>query len=83
MIIIKKIFKYLFVILLLITIFTKFNITNVKAETEITTFEEYEEQVKKLDVVMLFVVPIVIIGIGSIYYITKNRKKVRELRLKK
>ena len=54
----------------------------VDAKTAITTFEEYEEQAQKLDLVLLFVVPITIIVIGGIYYYIKNKRIIRSLRLK-
>ncbi len=78
MIYIKKYYKYLFV--LLTSFFLVFMI--VDAKTAITTFEEYEEQAQKLDLVLLFVVPITIIVIGGIYYYIKNKKIIRSLRLK-
>ena len=78
MIYIKKYYKYLFV--LLTSFFLVFMI--VDAKTAITTFEEYEEQAQKLDLVLLFVVPITIIVIGGIYYYIKNKRIIRSLRLK-
>ena len=78
MIYLKKYYKYLFV--LLTSFFLVFMI--VDAKTAITTFEEYEEQAQKLDLVLLFVVPITIIVIGGIYYYIKNKKIIRSLRLK-
>lgn len=78
MIYIKKYYKYLFV--LLVSFFLVFIIADAK--TAITTFEEYEEQAQKLDLVLLFVVPITIIVIGGIYYYIKNKRIIRRLRLK-
>ena len=72
--------KNKFLILILISFFIV--CISGDAKTVITTFEEYEEEVQKLDLVLLFIVPIAIILIGGIYYFIKNRKKVRQLRLK-
>ena len=44
--------------------------------------EEYQEGVKKFDLVLLFIVPITIIVIGGIYYYIKNKRIIRRLRLK-
>lgn len=78
MINIKKYYKYLFV--LLVSFFILFLAADAKST--ITTFEEYQEGVKKFDLVLLFIVPITIIVIGGIYYYIKNKRIIRRLRLK-
>ena len=57
----------------IITFIILFFINNVNAK-EITTFKEYESEIQKFDLVILFVVPIIITVIGLYFYIKNNRK---------
>ncbi len=63
---IKKIFILLFTFLITF---------NVKATTTITTFAEYQEEIKKFDLLLLIVIPLIIVGIGTYLYFKKSKSK--------